>query len=256
MTGLFVLIFILYAQESTASYPTIWQVGLQPAATELMEIASSSYSFVMLIMFIILVFVWLMLIYAVLRFRKNKTSQISKVTHNIVLEVTWTLIPMIIVGILTVENVKLIKAQQHIPKTELTLKVIGHQWYWHYQYPEYQGLAFDSYIKADNELKEKDLRLLSVDNNVVLPTNTNIKLQVTAGDVIHSWGVPAFGIKTDAVPGRLNEAWFNIKKPGMYYGQCYELCGQGHGFMPIVIEAVSKEDFNQWVENRKSLIGG
>ncbi|MBV0899652.1 MAG: cytochrome c oxidase subunit II [Wolbachia endosymbiont of Fragariocoptes setiger] len=256
MIGLFVLIFIFYAQASITSSPTTWQVGLQPAATELMEIASSSHSFVMIIMFIVLVFVWLMLIYVVLRFRKNKTSHISKVTHNIVLEIIWTIIPMIIVAVLTVENVKLIKTQQRIPKTELTLKVIGHQWYWHYQYPEHQGLEFDSYIKADNELKEKDLRLLSVDNRVVLPTSTNIKLQVTAGDVIHSWGIPAFGIKTDAVPGRLNEAWFNIKKPGIYHGQCYELCGQGHGFMPIVIEAVSKEDFNQWVKNKKSLIGG
>ena len=244
MLRLFVLLIIFYSSISTASPPTAWQFGLQSPATEIMETTTKSHSFIMFIMFAILLFVWFLLVYAVIRFRKNKVSNVSKVTHNITLEIIWTVVPMIVVAVLTIENIKLIKMQDNVPKTELTLKVIGHQWYWSYQYPEHKGLSFDSYIKGDKDLGAKDLRLFSVDNHVIVPVNTNIRLQVTAGDVIHSWGVPAFGVKIDAIPGRLNEAWFNIKKSGIYYGQCYELCGQGHGFMPIVVEAVSKEDFN------------
>lgn len=253
MLELFILLIIFYSSLSIASSPAPWQLGFQSPATELMETTFRSHSFVMFIMFAVLLFVWLLLVYVVFRFRKGKVTSVSKVTHNITLEIVWTVIPIIIVAILTIENVKLIKMQDNIPKTGLTLKVVGHQWYWSYQYPEHQGLSFDSYIKGDRDLNEEDLRLFSVDNHVILPINTNVRLQVTAGDVIHSWGVPAFGIKIDAIPGRLNEAWFNIKKPGIYYGQCYELCGQGHGFMPIVVEAVSKEDFDKWIEGKKLL---
>ncbi|MDD9331575.1 MAG: cytochrome c oxidase subunit II [Wolbachia sp.] len=253
MVKLFILLVIFYSNISAASAPNAWQLGFQPPATELMETVTKSHSFVMFIMFAVLLFVWLLLIYVVFRFRKSKVSEVSKVTHNITLEIFWTVIPVIIVAVLTMENIKLIKMQEDVPKSELTLKVIGHQWYWSYQYPEHQGLSLDSYIKGDNDLDMEDLRLFSVDNHVALPIDTNVRLQVTAGDVIHSWGVPAFGIKVDAIPGRLNEAWFNVKKPGIYYGQCYELCGQGHGFMPIVVEVVSKEDFNKWVEDRKLL---
>ncbi|MDN5247527.1 MAG: cytochrome c oxidase subunit II [Wolbachia endosymbiont of Tyrophagus putrescentiae] len=248
-----ILLIIFYSSLSIASSPSAWQLGFQLPATELMENAVKSHSFIMLLMSAVVLFVWLLLFYVVFRFHKSKVSSVSKVTHNIILEIIWTVVPVIIVAILTVENIKLIKEQEKIPKTELTLKVIGNQWYWGYQYPEHQGLSFDSYIKGDADLSAQDLRLLSVDNHVVLPVNTNIRLQVTAADVIHSWGIPAFGIKIDAIPGRLNEAWFNIKKPGVYYGQCYELCGQGHGFMPIVVEAVSREDFDKWIEDKKLL---
>ncbi|OEY86592.1 cytochrome c oxidase subunit II [Wolbachia pipientis] len=247
---MFTLLLIIF--YSNASVALTWQFGFQQPATELMENISKSHSFIMTIIFCILGLVWALLIYVVLRFRKGKVSQVSKVTHNTALEIIWTIIPIIIVTVFTVENIKLIRMQQNIPKSELTLKVIGHQWYWHYQYPEYENLSFDSYIKEASDLDKNDLRLLAVDNHVVLPINTNIRLQVTAGDVIHSWGVPAFGIKIDAIPGRLNDTWFNIKKPGLYYGQCYELCGQGHGFMPIVVNAVSKEDFNKWINDKKS----
>ncbi len=251
MVKLFALLVIFYSNISIASFPTSWQFGFPAPATEIMEIVVKSHSFVMSIMVGIMLFVWALLVYVIFRFRKSKITNISRTSHNIILEIIWFVIPTIIVGVLAFKNAQLVKLQEKIPKSDMTLKVIGHQWYWSYQYPEYQDISFDSYIKRTDDFTEEDLRLFSVDNNVVLPISTNIRLQVTAGDVIHSWGVPAFGIKIDAIPGRLNEAWFNIKNPGVYYGQCYELCGQGHGFMPIVVKAVSKEDFNEWIESKK-----
>ncbi|QOD38203.1 cytochrome c oxidase subunit II [Candidatus Wolbachia massiliensis] len=251
MVKLLALLIMFYSSISIASAPTSWQFGFPAPATEVMEAVVKSHSFVMGVMVAIMFFVWVLLAYVAFRFRKSKVTNVSKTNHNILLEVIWFVIPTIIVGVLAFKNAKLLKLQERVPKADMTLKVIGHQWYWSYQYPEYQGVLFDSYIKGKDDFIEGDLKLFSVDNNVVLPINTNVRLQVTAGDVIHSWGIPAFGIKIDAIPGRLNEAWFNIKKPGIYYGQCYELCGQGHGFMPIVVKAVSKEDFNKWIENKK-----
>ncbi|MCV3769598.1 MAG: cytochrome c oxidase subunit II [Wolbachia pipientis] len=251
MIKLLILLIILYSNISIASAPSSWQFGFPTPATEIMEAIVKSHLFVMSIMVGIMLFVWTLLAYVIFRFRKNKVINISQINHNIFLEIVWFIIPTVIIGILSFKNAQLIKLQEKIPKADITLKVIGHQWYWSYQYPEYQSVSFDSYIKGEDNFTEEDLRLFSVDNNVVLPIDTNIRLQVTAEDVIHSWGIPAFGVKIDAVPGRLNEAWFNIKNPGIYYGQCYELCGQGHGFMPIVVKAVSKKNFNEWIKNKQ-----
>lgn len=253
MVKLLTLIIIFFSSISFASAPVSWQFGFPDPATEIMEDVVKSHSFVMAIMASIMLFVWMLLAYIAFRFRKSKVTSISKTTHNIPLEIIWFVIPTIIVGILAFKNAQLLTLQEKVPKSDITLKVIGHQWYWSYQYPEFNGVSFDSYIKGKEDFIDGDLKLFSVDNNIILPINTNVRLQVTAGDVIHSWGVPAFGVKIDAIPGRLNEAWFNIKKPGIYYGQCYELCGQGHGFMPIVVEAVSKEDFNKWIESKNLL---
>ena len=150
-------------------------------------------------------------------------------------------------------QVKLIYQQEVIPKTEMTLKVVGHQWYWSYEYPDYDGLTFDAMMVADEDLEEGQLRLLTTDNALVIPTNTNIKMQITSdpAGVIHSWAVPSLGVKTDGIPGRLNETYFNVEEPGMYYGQCSELCGPGHGFMPIMVRAVSPEEFASWLESAK-----
>lgn len=247
-------LFLCFSLCSVSSFaaPIPWQIGFQPAATELMEVTDKSHSFVMLVMFGVFGFVCLLLGYIILRFRKKENVKASKKSHSAILEIIWTVVPIFVVAILTVSNIKLVKLQEKIPKTELTLKAIGYQWYWGYRYPEYDGVAFDSYMKQDSDLLPGEPRLLTVDRHVILPIDTNIRLQVTAGDVIHSFAVPAFGIKLDAVPGRLNEAWFNIKKEGIYYGQCSELCGRGHGFMPIVVEAVSKEDFKKWIEDQSA----
>ncbi|QXK91671.1 cytochrome c oxidase subunit II [Neoehrlichia mikurensis] len=239
----------LYA--ASTAYP--WQMGFQDPATDTMEHIIHSHNFVMIIMLIIAAVVFSMLTYIIIRFRKKDNDQITfntKNSHNALLEIIWTVIPLMLVGFLTISNVKLIQQEQKIPKTELTIKAIGYQWYWSYIYPDY-NIQFDSYMKASNDLKEGELRLLEVDNKVIVPTNVNVLVQVTGADVIHSWAVPALGVKIDAVPGRLNETWFNIKNPGVYYGQCSELCGRLHGFMPITIVAVSKEEFAKWVKEHK-----
>jgi cytochrome c oxidase subunit 2 len=135
---------------------------------------------------------------------------------------------------------------------DMTVKIIGHQWYWEYEYPDYGNFYFESYMIQDEDLKKDDIRLLTVDNPLVIPANTNIQILITAGDVLHSWAVPSMGIKTDAVPGRLNETWVNVKQPGTYRGQCSEICGRGHGFMPTVVKVLPKQEFMAWVETAKN----
>ena len=253
MLRFFIFFFYILNPFSAVAAPVPWQIGFQAPATEIMESIIKSHNFVMFVMSIVVIVVFSIMTYVLIRFRKKPNQEIvfnNKNSHNAILEIIWTLIPLGIVGFLTISNVKLIMHEQKIPDIQMTLKVIGYQWYWGYVYPDHKNLAFDSYMKATDELKDQDLRLLEVDNRVVVPINTNILLQVTSADVIHSWAVPALGIKIDAVPGRLNEAWFNVKTPGVYYGQCSELCGRLHGFMPIVIVAVEKEQFNEWIQNK------
>jgi cytochrome c oxidase subunit 2 len=169
----------------------------------------------------------------------------------VALEIFWTLIPVLLLTIIAVPTFKIIYFANEVPEAELTLKVVGHQWYWSYQYPDNGDIAFDSYMIQDKDLQAGQKRLLDVDNRVVLPAETIIRIQVTASDVIHSFAVPAFGIKTDAIPGRVNETWIKVANPGVYYGQCSELCGAQHAFMPISVEIVSKQDFQKWLEQAK-----
>ncbi|MGN7661028.1 MAG: cytochrome c oxidase subunit II [Anaplasma sp.] len=250
MVSFFVL---LWWPGVSVGAPYLWQMGFQEPATELMELAAKSHNFVMIVMVAVVAFVFLLMLYVMVRFRRRKGEPVefnNKNSHNVALEILWTVVPLLLVGLLTISNVKLIKTQQQVPKADLVIKAIGYQWYWTYFYPEL-GIKFDSYMKQDSELKQGELRLLEVDNRVVVPVGEVVLLQSTAGDVIHSWAVPALGIKIDAIPGRLNEAWFSAKKPGVYYGQCSELCGRLHGFMPIVVEAVTKEEFNRWAAQQK-----
>ena len=153
---------------------------------------------------------------------------------------------MLILVVIAIPSFKLLYYQDVVPDAELTVKAIGHQWYWSYEYPDNGEFTFDAYMVADADLQPGQLRLLTTDNPLVLPVGTDIRLLVTATDVLHSWAMPAFGVKMDAVPGRINETWFNIERPGTYYGQCSELCGDFHGFMPIMIEAVAKDEFEAW----------
>ena len=253
MLRFLIFFFCIFNSFNAVAVPVPWQVGFQTPATEIMEAIIKSHNFVMFVMVIVTIVVFSIMTYVLIRFRKKPDEKVifnTKNSHNVVLEILWTLIPLGIVGFLTISNVKLIMHEQKIPDVEMTLKAIGYQWYWGYVYPDHKNIAFDSYMKATDSLEDQDLRLLEVDNRVVVPINTNILLQVTSADVIHSWAVPALGVKIDAVPGRLNEAWFNIKTPGVYYGQCSELCGRLHGFMPIVIVAVEKEQFNEWIQKK------
>ena len=233
--------------------PVQWQMGTQEAVTPVMEKLVEFHNFLLYLIFGISIFVLALLIYVIFRFHHKKNPIPSKCSHNTTIEVVWTVVPLIIVGMILVPSIKILYYEEVIPESEMTLKVVGHQWYWHYDYEGADGgaISFDSYIKPDSDLKDDEYRLLEVDNRVFLPVDTNIRVLITGADVIHSWAVPPFGVKVDAVPGRLNETWVNIKKEGVYYGQCSELCGVNHGFMSIAVEAVSKDKFDKWYKEAK-----
>lgn len=237
------------AEEVGRAVP--WQLGFQHPESPIMETLFSFHNFLLAIIAATTVFVLVLLVYTCIRFRAKANPVPSKRAHNTFLEIIWTLIPVLILGVIAFKSVPMIYYFEKVENADMTLKVTGFQWYWGYTYPDQDNLSFESNIVPDKELKPGDPRLLTVDNPLVLPVDTTIRVQVTAADVIHNWAIPSLGVKIDATPGRLNETWVKIKKPGMYYGQCSELCGKGHGFMPIVIHAVSKEAFGQWVAEAK-----
>lgn len=232
-----------------------WQLGFQDPASPVMERLDNLHNGLVISMTVITVLVMLLLAYVCIRYRRSANPVPSKNAHNTVVEVVWTIIPVIILAAIFIPSYRLhFDCMHSIGCTEdgepvepdLTLKIIGYQWYWNYEYPDY-GVQFDSYMKKEDELKEGEPRLLAVDNPVYIPVGANVRVQMTGGDVLHSWAMPAFGVKKDTVPGRLNETWFRAEREGTYYGQCSELCGRHHGFMPIQVEVVSQEVFDEWV---------
>jgi cytochrome c oxidase subunit 2 len=234
-----------------ATGPRPWEMGFQPAATPVMERMESFNTFLSWIIVLIATFVFCLLVYVCIRFAASRHPTPSRRTHNTLLEIAWTTVPVLILVVIAIPSFKLLYFQDVPPKTTMTLKAIGHQWYWTYEYPDNGDFTFDANLVADADLKPGQPRLLTTDNPVVVPVDTNILLLTTATDVIHSWAVPSFGVKIDAIPGRLNHSWFRVEKPGMYYGQCSELCGDFHGFMPIMVKAVSKDEFEKWVKQAK-----
>jgi cytochrome c oxidase subunit II len=235
-----------------AAQPEPWQTGLQAAGSPLMERVITFHNLLMVIITLICVLVLALLLYTGFRFRAARNEAPSRRTHNTMLEVVWTAVPVLILVIIAIPSFRLLYYADVIPDTEMTIKAIGRQWYWTYEYPDHDNFTFDAFMLPDDELEPGMQRLLETDNRVVLPARTNIKVQVTASDVLHSWAMPSMGVKIDAVPGRLNEIWIHINEPGVYYGQCSELCGVMHGFMPITIEAVEPEAFTAWVEEAKT----
>ena len=245
-------IFTLFTFPSFAEEITNWQLGFRDPASPVMEKVNELHNFVLIMMTIITIFVAILLFYVSIRFRKSANPIPSKRSHHVVLEILWTAIPVVILIFMAVPSFKLVYQQDVTPEYDMTIKVIGHQWYWEYQYPDQDGLSFESYMIQDEDLKEGQPRLISVDNRLVLPTNTVIQVLVTGGDVLHSFAMPSLGVKKDAVPGRLNETWMKINKPGVYRGQCSEICGTGHGYMPIVIEAIPADQFASWATETKN----
>lgn len=230
-----------------AGLPTPWQMGLQPAATPLMESIDSLHDILLVICTLITLFVLGLLLYVVWRFRESKNPTPTRTTHNTVVEVLWTVIPVVILVLIAIPSFKLLYYSDTVPEADMTVKAIGHQWYWSYEYPDHGDFTFDATILEDDERKPGQPRLLSVDNRIVVPVNKVVRVQVTADDVLHAWAVPAFGVKVDGVPGRLNEVWFKAERTGVYYGQCSELCGVNHGFMPIRVDVVTVQEFDAWV---------
>jgi cytochrome c oxidase subunit 2 len=213
-----------------------------------MDLIESLHDLLLFITVAISVFILVLLAYVCMRYRASRSPVPSRRTHNSVLEIAWTAIPVLILVVIAIPSFKLLYFMDRAVNPEMTLKAIGHQWYWSYEYPDNGNFSFDAYMIADLDLQPDQPRLLAVDNRVVLPVETDVRVLTTATDVIHSWAVPALGVKMDAIPGRLNETWLRIEQPGIYYGQCSELCGDYHGFMPIEIEALSKEDFEAWTK--------
>jgi cytochrome c oxidase subunit II len=226
--------------------PAPWEWTLQESATEVMDFITTFHTWLVVTITVITLFVLGLLIAVVVKFNAKANPVPSKTTHNTLIEVAWTLIPVLILVAISIPSFKLLFLQLDIPKADLTIKVTGKQWYWSYSYPDNGKFEFDSLMVAD-----KKPRLLGVDNEMVVPVNKVVRIQTTGADVIHAFAVPAFGIKIDSIPGRLNETWFKSTKTGMFYGQCSELCGKDHAFMPIAVRVVSEQEFATWVEGAK-----
>ncbi|WP_041405297.1 cytochrome c oxidase subunit II [Rickettsia prowazekii] len=239
--------FLITNSNCFASKPLAWQITFQPPASPIMEELYHFHNFLLYIGTAIVLFVAGLLGFVCIRFNAKNNPVPAKFAHNLLIEIIWTVIPIIILVIIAVPSFRILRHAEKIPEIDLTIKVVGYQWYWHYIYPDYDNLEFDSVMISDKNLQIGQKRLLDVDNRIVIPENTTVRFLITAGDVIHSFAVPSLGFKIDAVPGRINETWTRVTKKGVYYGQCSELCGINHGFMPIAIEVVSKEDFNNWI---------
>jgi cytochrome c oxidase subunit II len=235
-----------------AAEPQPWEIGMQPAATPVREQLSVLHDHILMpIITVITLFVLTLLGIAIFRFNHRRHPVPTRTSHNTVIEMLWTVVPVLILVSIAIPSFKLMYYMDRVPNPEMTIKVTGHQWYWSYDYPDQGDLAFDSNIIPENELKPGQKRLLDVDNPLVIPADTVIRVQVTGTDVIHSWFIPSFGVQEYAIVGRLNESWMKIEHEGTYYGQCNQICGVNHAFMPIKIDAVSKEAFQKWLVDAK-----
>jgi len=226
--------------------PEAWEWHLQPSGSPVMDNIVWFHNFLSYLIIVITLFVLALLVIVVVKFNSKANPVPSRTTHNTLIEVVWTLVPVLILVGIAVPSFRLLFLELDVPKADLTIKATGKQWYWSYAYPDNGKFEFDSLMAQD-----KQPRLLGVDNEMVVPVNKVIRVQVTGADVIHAFAMPAFGVKIDAIPGRLNETWFKATKTGMFYGQCSELCGKDHAFMPIAIRVVNDQEFASWVESAK-----
>jgi len=231
--------------------PSPWQLGLQDAATPVMQDIASFHHFILWIITGITTFVLVLLLIVMFRFNARANPTPSRTTHNTPIEVLWTIVPVIILVLIAIPSFRLLFTELDIPTPDLTVKATGKQWYWSYAYPDNGNFEFDSLMVADKDLKAGQPRLLTVDNEMVVPVNKVVHVLVVGADVIHSFAVPSFGIKIDAVPGRLNDTWFKATTEGLFHGQCSELCGKDHAFMPITVHVVSDAEFSTWAAQAK-----
>jgi cytochrome c oxidase subunit 2 len=247
--------------------PTPWQMDLPAPATENMAFIKWFHDWLIVMCVVISAFVLGLLVYALWRFSEKRNPTPSRTTHHTGLEVAWTVIPILILVAIAIPSFKLLKFQLDLPKADITVKLTGKQWFWTYEYPKDQGgFTFDSLMISEADWK-RDVaagklnpaeapRLLAVDNEAVVPVGKIVRVQVTAADVIHKFAMPAFGLKIDAIPGRLNETWFKADKEGIYYGQCSFICGQNHSYMPIAIRVVSQEKYQAWLADAQKKFAG
>ena len=255
LAGLASMLFALLAAPAVAQQPEPWQLGFQQAHSPIMEQMTNFHDFLLWIIFATSIFVLALLLYTIVRFREKANPNPTKTTHNTVIEVLWTVVPVVILFVIGFFSLPLLYATDDVAEADLTIKAIGRQWYWSYEFPDHGDFTFDAFMVPDDELKPGQPRLLATDENLVLPVGKKIRVLVTSSDVLHAFAMPALGSKIDAVPGRTNETWFLIDEPGMYYGQCSELCGAGHAFMPLAIKAVSEAEFNAWITKAQARFG-
>lgn len=255
LTAIAVIAGVVIASAGPAlaalGHPVPWQMDLQDSATPVMDEISEFHYFLLWVIGVISVFVLALLLIIIVRFNARANPTPTRTTHNTPLEIIWTIVPVIILAVIAVPSFRLLFVELDVPHPDLTIKATGKQWFWSYAYPDNGNFEFDSLMVQTKDLKPDQPRLLTVDNEVVVPVNKVVHVLVTGADVIHSFTVPSFGIRVDAVPGRMNETWFKATKTGMFYGQCSELCGKDHSFMPIAVHVVSEADFNAWVAQAK-----
>lgn len=230
--------------------PSPWEVGMQGAGTPVMENIEWFHSLLLGLIITITLFVLVLLVVVMVKFNAKSNPVPSRTTHNTMIEVVWTIVPVLILVAIAVPSFRLLFYELKVPPADVTVKVTGKQWFWSYSYPD-SKFEFDSLMLQDKELKAGQPRLLAVDNDMVVPVNKVVRVIVTGADVIHSFSVPSFGIKIDAVPGRINETWFKAEREGMYYGQCSQLCGRDHAFMPIAVHVVSEKEYTAWLDGAK-----
>jgi cytochrome c oxidase subunit 2 len=255
LTALAVTIFAILAGGEAAlaefGQPSPWQLGMQQSVTPVMDNIIWFHDYLLYFIGAITAFVLALLVIVIVRFNARANPVPSRTTHNTLIEVLWTFIPIVILMFIAVPSFKLLFLQLNIPPADITVKATGKQWYWSYSYPDNGKFEFDSLMLKAGELKQDQPRLLAVDNEMVVPVNKNVHVLTTGADVIHSFAVPSFGIKIDAIPGRINETWFKATREGVYYGQCSELCGKDHAYMPIAVRVVNEQAFAAWVEESK-----
>ncbi|MCF6198177.1 MAG: cytochrome c oxidase subunit II [Hyphomicrobiaceae bacterium] len=244
------------AAEHVTGQPYKWQLGFQEQATAVGRQMSSFHDFVLVIITLVTIFVVLLLAYVIWKFNEKANPVPSKTSHNTMIEVIWTVVPILVLLVITIPSFRLLFAQYDFPKADVVIKATGNQWYWSYEYPDADGMSFDALMLRDDDNKpikgpDNAPRTLAVDNYVVVPVNKNVELLITASDVIHAWAIPAFTVKVDAIPGRVIKTWFNADRIGTYYGQCSELCGKDHGYMPIAVKVVSQADYEAWLVKAK-----
>ncbi len=245
--------WLLSAAPSRADgFPRPWEMGMQPAAGPVKAHIISLHDLVLAIITIITVFVGVLLLWVMYRYNSKRSPTASRTSHHSLLEVAWTVLPVLILIIIAIPSFRLVYYQDRTADADLTVKVTGHQWYWEYTYPDRNNLDFSSYIIPDDQLKPGQMRLLEVDNQLVVPAGKNIRVLTTSSDVIHSFFIPSLGVQRYAIPGRTIETWFKADKPGVYYGECNQICGTNHSRMPIVVHAIPADEFDAWVDQAKT----
>ncbi len=246
----YVTVFIGGAALAASGQPEPWQLGLQQGATPVMDNIIWFHNCLLWVIVAITLFVLALLIVVAVKFNAKSNPVPSRTTHNTTIEVIWTVVPVLILVMIAVPSFRLLFFQLNTPPADVTVKATGKQWFWSYSYPD-SKFEFDSLMVQTKDLKPGQPRLLAVDNEIVVPVNKVVRILTTGADVIHSFAIPAFGIKIDAIPGRVNETWFKAEREGMYYGQCSELCGKDHAFMPIAVRVVSDTEYTAWLDQAK-----